>query len=256
MRTNRLSVETPEGIVFSQTLAGPAMRCAAWFVDLMCILTLRMVVANLLSWLDWLSSSVGTAAQILMFFVISVGYAIFLEWAWRGQTIGKRLFGLRVLDAEGLRLKFDQIVTRNLLRFVDILPVCYLVGGVSCWLSGKLQRLGDIAANTVVVRIPVLAQPDLDQLLSGKFNSLRQYPHLAARLRQQVEPAEAAAALQALIRRDEFEPKSRVELFEYLAAYFREKVAFPQEATDGVGDEQYIRNVVDVLYRTANQPAR
>jgi hypothetical protein len=93
-------------------------------------------------------------------------------------------------------------------------------------------------------------EPDLDQLLAGKFNSLRQFPHLAARLRQNTSPTEAGLALQALLRRDEFDPVARVEMFGDLAAHFRAKVEFPPEATDGVADEQYLRNVVDVLYRT------
>jgi hypothetical protein len=95
-----------------------------------------------------------------------------------------------------------------------------------------------------------VTEPDLDQLLAGKFNSLRQYPHLTARLRQQVSPAEAAVMLQALVRRDEFEAAARVELFADLAAHFKAKVAFPAEALDGITDEQYIRNVADVIYRT------
>ena len=123
----------------------------------------------------------------------------------------------------------------------------------SCWFNPKCQRLGDIAANTIVIRIPRVAEPDLDQLLAGKFNSLRQHPHLAARLRQNVSPAEAAVALQALLRRDELEPVARVELFAELAGHFRAKVEFPAEATDGIADEQYLRNVVDVLYRTSGE---
>jgi hypothetical protein len=126
----------------------------------------------------------------------------------------------------------------------------YFVGGAACWLNPKCQRLGDIAANTIVIRNPRVAQPDLDQLLAGKFNSLRQYPHLAARLRQRVSPAEAAVAVQALLRRDEFDPVARVELFGDLAAHFRAKAEFPAEATEGIADEQYLRNVVDVIYRT------
>ena len=130
-----------------------------------------------------------------------------------------------------------------------MLPAFYFVGGVSCWFSTRCQRLGDIAANTIVVRTPKVSEPDLDQLLTGKFNSLRQHPHLAARLRQRVSPGEAATALQALMRRDEFEPAARVALFGQLAEHFHGKVAFPHEAIDGLADEQYIRNVVDVLYR-------
>ena len=90
----------------------------------------------------------------------------------------------------------------------------------------------------------------MDQVLAGKFNSLRQFPHLAARLRQNVTPAEADIALQSLLRREEFDPVARVELFGELAAHFRAKVEFPAEANDGVADEQFLRNIVDVIYRT------
>jgi hypothetical protein len=137
-----------------------------------------------------------------------------------------------------------------LLRFVDSLPVFYFVGGVTCLLNRKCQRLGDIAANTIVISFPRITEPNLDQILAGKFNSLRQYPHLEARLRQRVSPGEAAVGLQALLRRDEFEPQARVELFRNIAEHFRAIAEFPSEATDGITDEQYIRNVVDILYRT------
>jgi hypothetical protein len=160
------------------------------------------------------------------------------------------LLRLRVVDAQGLRLQFNQIVIRNLLRFVDSLPVLYLVGGVVSLLNRRFQRLGDIAANTIVIRAPKLSQPDLDQIMAGKFNSLRRHPHLIARLRQRVSPGEAAVALQAVLRRDAFEPEARVELFSEMARHFAAQVAFPAEATEGITDEQYVRNIVDVLYRT------
>jgi uncharacterized RDD family membrane protein YckC len=255
MIAKTLQISTPEGIVFSQLLAGPVIRFVAWLVDLMCISILVMILNIGMGLLFLVSSNLAMAVATLGYFVISVGYGIACEWRWRGQTIGKRLFRLRVVDAEGLRLQFDQIVTRNLLRFVDSLPLFYLVGGLVCWFSPRCQRLGDLAANTIVIRSPRIAEPDLEQLLSGKFNSLRQYSHLAARLRQRVSPEEGAIALQALLRREQFEPATRVELFGELAAHFQAKVQFPAEATDGVTDEQYVRNVVDVIYRTRSESA-
>ena len=253
MRTSTLQIRTPEGIVFSQLLAGPVTRFLAWLVDAGVIIAMVMVMGFVLGMLSIISADLAGAASALGYFVISIGYGITCEWFWRGQTIGKRLFRLRVVDVAGMRLQFNQVVTRNLLRFVDALPVMYFVGGVACWLSPKCQRLGDIAANTVVLRMPRVAEPDLDQILAGKYNSLRQHPHLAARLRQRVSPGEAAIALQAVLRRDEFEAAARVQLFAELAAYFRTKVEFPAEATDGVADEQLLRNVVDVIYRARTE---
>jgi uncharacterized RDD family membrane protein YckC len=256
MRTATLQIRTPEGIVFSQLLAGPVTRFLAWLIDLVCIMALVAGLGMLVSVFAFIGANLALAVQTLSYFVISIGYGIACEWGWRGQTLGKRMLELRVVDAEGLRLQFHQIVTRNLLRFIDSLPFFYFVGGAVCWLNSKGQRLGDLAANTLVIRTPKLAEPDLDPLLAGKFNSLRHYPHLAARLRQRVSPAEAALALQALVRRETFEPLARVELFAGLAAHFRTKVPFPPDATDGITDEQFLRNVVDVIYRTRSPEAK
>lgn len=255
-KTNTLIVRTPEGIVFSQLLAGPVTRFLAWLIDGACILAIILVLGIVAGLLGLISAGFAQAAYLILYFAISTGYSMILEWHWRGQTIGKRVLRLRVVDAQGLRLHFSQIIIRNLLRNVDLLPGLYLIGGLSCLLSRRAQRLGDIAANTIVIRTPQLSAPDLDQLLADKFNSLREHPHLEARLRQRVSPAEASVALQGLLRRDDLDPATRVELFEQIAAHFRSKVAFPPEATDGITEEQYVRNVIDLLYRPRTRQSR
>lgn len=245
-----LKIQTPEGIAFSFALAGPVVRCLAWIVDFLVIMGCTTIVSTLGQLAGFISPDISLAIMVLGYFVVSIGYGILMEWAWRGQTIGKRLLRLRVMDAHGLRLQFHQVLLRNLMRFVDSLPALYLVGGLASFFSRRAQRLGDIAAGTVVVYNPKPSEPDLDQLLAGKFNSLRQHPHLEARLRQRVSPDEARLALQALVRRDELEPAARVALFSELAEHFKTLVAFPPESVEAMPDEQYIRNVVDILFRT------
>jgi hypothetical protein len=121
--------------------------------------------------------------------MISVGYGIFFEWFWGGRTPGKRIMHLRVVDAHGLKLEPSQVVMRNLLRFVDAIPAFYLVGGAAMLLSRDAQRLGDMAANTAVIRERRLAPVDAAMLAMGKYNSLLDYPHLVTRLRQRASPA-------------------------------------------------------------------
>jgi uncharacterized RDD family membrane protein YckC len=249
-KTNTLLIRTPEGIIFSLLLAGPVTRFLAWVIDLGCIAVLAIQAGLWFRVFNLISPDFARALVVLAYFVVSIGYGIVCEWYWRGQTVGKRLLRLRVMDAQGMRLQFSQIVIRNLLRFIDMLPGLYFVGGLACLLSSRAQRLGDFAANTIVIRNPKTKEPDLDQLLAGKYNSLRDHPHLAARLRQRVAPAEARVALQALLRRDELDDKARVELFSSIAAHFRSLVEFPPEATEGITDEQYLRNVVDILFRS------
>lgn len=249
-KTNILTIKTPEGIAFSLQLAGPVTRFLALSIDLMAVSVATSILQAFLTLLGFISLDLAYAMMILMYFVISMGYGILSEWYWQGQTLGKKILRLRVMDEQGLRLQFSQIVIRNLLRSVDSLPGFYMIGGMVCLFSKRAQRLGDFAANTIVVWNPRIQKPDLGQLFEGKYNSLREYPHLEARLRQRVSPAEAQVALQALLRRDELDPHARVELFHEVADYFKAIVAFPQEATDGISDEQYVRNVVDALYQT------
>jgi uncharacterized RDD family membrane protein YckC len=246
----RLEIRTPEGIAFALPLAGPVARVLALAIDTACVFAASIATGMLLGFLGLVSADMAQALGTLSFFVIQMGYGMTAEWLWRGQTVGKRMLKLRVVDASGLSLRLHQVVLRNLLRFVDALPMFYAVGGAAVLCSRHCQRLGDFAANTVVIRLPKVSEPDLDRLIGGKFNSLRAYPHLVAQLRQEVSPDEAAVALQALMRREEMVDRSRVELFGALADHFREAVVFPPECAEGIGDEQYVRNVVDVLYRT------
>jgi uncharacterized RDD family membrane protein YckC len=252
MQDNQLTIRTPEGVTFNLVLAGPISRSLAWLLDAAAIIAAAMVLIAVLSALGKLSADISGAIFLVAMFVVNLGYAMVLEWFWNGQTLGKRLLGLRVMDVRGLRLQPYQIIIRNLLRAVDSLPAAYLVGGLTSLFNRYAQRLGDLAANTIVIRERRVVEPDLDVILEKvHYNSLRDYPHLAARLRQQAAPEEAELALQALMRRDALTPEARVALFEELAAHFRQKVTFPQEALEGVSDEQYVRNVVDVLFKAA-----
>jgi uncharacterized RDD family membrane protein YckC len=231
-------------------------RFLAWIVDFACIFAIMTAVNMGIQFTQIVSLDFARAAGIISYFVVSIGYGILCEWYYKGQTFGKRLMSVRVMDIQGLRLQFSQIVIRNLLRFIDSLPVGYLVGGLSCLLSPKSQRLGDLAANTIVTREPRIPRPDLEQLLSHKYNSLRDFPHLVARLRHHTSPHEANIALQALLRRDELDPNARVELFEQIAAHFKKIILFPQEVVEGITDEQFVRNIVDVLMQTSGTPKK
>ena len=252
-RRSTLDIRLPEGVVFSLPLAGPATRFLAWLIDLVftlvAILAINRVVGLLLS----LAPDVQGGVSVVLLFAVPILYGVVFEGCWRGQTPGKRLLRLRVMDAGGLRLDLRQVIIRNLLRAVDLLPWLYVVGGVACLATRRAQRLGDLAADTVVVRAERPATPDLAQIAGGKYNTLRDHPVLAARLRQRISPAEAGLALQALLRRETLEPRPRSELFARLAARFRAAVPLPEELEEGVTDEQHVRNVVDVLFQKRGQ---
>lgn len=246
-RQRSLIIETPEGVVFSYRLASPALRSLAWAVDAAAIGTAGYVIGKAADSFGAFNKDWAAAVSTVLFFVASIGYGIVLEWRWRGQTLGKRLLRLRVVDAQGLRLQFPQVAIRNLLRLVDMLPALYLIGGTASLFSRRCQRLGDLAANTVVAREPLFEEPDIEHIAPARYNSLLAYPHLAARLRSLASPEAVSYAIQAATGRNSYDPLARVELFRDLAAYFRSLVQFPPVALEGLTDEQYVRSVLRVV---------
>src|SRR5690349_558817 len=101
-RTNRLQVRTPEGILFSFLLASPITRFLAVSVDVACVAAFSIATRIGSVFFGILNPDFAMAFQIITYFVASIGYGILTEWYWRGQTIGKRLLRLRVLDQRGL----------------------------------------------------------------------------------------------------------------------------------------------------------
>lgn len=249
-RTHLLRVRTPEGVAFTFKLASPVLRAGALFIDWLTVTATWMVLSFVLNLLSLLSADVAGMVTFIAYFVLTQGYSIAMEWLYGGRTIGKRLMKIRVVDARGLRLTFSQIALRNLLRFIDGLPLFYLVGGITALANRRGQRLGDLAADTLVVWEPPEPMPDFSALRGEKYNSLRAHLPTVARLRQAVTPAEGKAAWAALARRDQLEAAARVRLFADLADRFKALAGAPPEVTEGVADEQFVRNVVDVLYVT------
>lgn len=153
-------VDTPESVEFRYTLAGVGARfCAALLDHLIIALILTalillgsIAVTALQIGAGSLAASLLTAILIVVAFLVIVGYYVVIETVQRGQTPGKRAMGLRVIRSNGLPITFSDSLLRNLVRVVDFLPVSYALGVVMMFFNPQWRRLGDIAANTVVVR--------------------------------------------------------------------------------------------------------
>ena len=247
IRSSTAVIRTPEGVEFRLPLAGLFSRMLAFAIDLCVIVALLQLLRQLLGPLAALGTDTLRAITIVGYFVISLTYGILTEWFWRGQTVGKRLLGLRVMEASGLRLSLAQVIVRNLMRFADGLPALYLVGGAACVLSARCQRLGDLVAGTIVIRTSRWTVPDVGQQTGEKYNSLAEQRHLAARLRKQVDPELVRLAASAIVRRNDLEPGARLLVFGELAGYLRNLVPYPTELVDQLSDEQYVRNALAVL---------
>jgi uncharacterized RDD family membrane protein YckC len=163
----------------------------------------------------------GIMVSTLAEFAIGFAYTALLEGLWNGQTIGKRLFHLRVIDQTSLRI--EQAWVRNLMRVFDALPFAYLVGGVSVLSSPLMQRFGDRVAGTLVVRQTPLAVPREEGWTQQKYNSFTEYPSITVRFRRAATPELASLIQDALRRRNELAPYARREIYRELVKICRAK---------------------------------
>jgi uncharacterized RDD family membrane protein YckC len=165
---DKLTIETPEQTALEFPLAGVGSRCLALLLDTLIqigiFLALFMIFGILSAVVpgtgSWASALGMWAAAILYlaFFVLYFGYYAIFECVWNGQTPGKRVAQLRVIQESGRPVLIWQAIARNLMRAVDQIPGIYAVGLASALISKQNRRLGDFVAGTVVVHERPLAK--------------------------------------------------------------------------------------------------
>ncbi|MDE3113483.1 MAG: RDD family protein [Chloroflexota bacterium] len=162
---SRLEIETADHVTLAYDLAGAGNRGFAALVDVV-VATLLVIGIQALEAVAGLVVPGGAmralgGVVVMLTLLVAWAYFIALEWLWDGRTLGKRIFGLRVIAADGSPAGFVAILVRNLIRVVDFLPAFYGLGLLAIVVSGRAQRLGDLAAGTFVVRAP---RPRMDLL--------------------------------------------------------------------------------------------
>jgi uncharacterized RDD family membrane protein YckC len=152
----RLEIETPDHVVLRYQLAGAGNRGFAAIVDFLIAVILMFAIGFAFQALTTLDPTLDDWSGWVAFLELLIAwlYFVLLEWLWNGQTIGKRLFGLRVISEDGEPARFVAVIVRNLVRVVDFLPLLYGLGVVTLIVSSRSQRLGDYAGGTFVVRAP------------------------------------------------------------------------------------------------------
>lgn len=129
----RRSFETPEGVAVAVELADLGSRAAALLVDVAIIVGAILLAALLMFYaLAWVfGSQLGVALFLLVSFFLRCPYFLFFELRWQGQTPGKRLLGLRVVDRRGHALSPSGLAARNLMREVEVfMPLTLLLSGL------------------------------------------------------------------------------------------------------------------------------
>jgi uncharacterized RDD family membrane protein YckC len=151
--TGRVSVDTPEQIQLTFDLAGAGSRMLAYLIDFSIRLALLSVAGMVVMMTTgWAAPGLATGLLLVIAFAVEWGYHTIIEWLWNGFTPGKRALRIRVVRADGVRVDFVRSAMRNLLRAADIFPLFYAAGLLTMFFTGTQRRLGDFAADTMVIR--------------------------------------------------------------------------------------------------------
>jgi uncharacterized RDD family membrane protein YckC len=245
MNNNLYTIATPENVEFSFLIAGYGSRLLSWIIDLLFIATLILAISYLANLMIPLGQGISTALGLTAFFMVNWGYFVFWEWKTGGQSPGKKLFHIRVIQNNGAKITLFQSMIRNLLRIIDSMPFFYLLAFITSFLSPQLRRLGDLAAGTLVIKEETRPRPGIILPESQKYNSFLEDPHLSERIRSQISLVEREALITICLRREELSIPVRLQLFADLAAYCEKRLQ--TDRPPSLSPEKYILNITAIL---------
>ncbi len=237
-------VITSEKVPFTYRVAGLGSRFLAWLADATLIIILGTAGVCAGTVLEIGRQGLGMALILLWFFVLSWGYFFIFEWLWYGQTPGKRLLGIRVIQWQGTSVSFYQSAVRNILRAVDSLPFLYTLGFCVAACNRGSRRLGDLAAGTLVVHVDRKAKPiqalqvDSADLIPVKQSAIRQ--RLA-----QLERDQKQTLLDLCLRRNQLGIRDRAQLFSTAGEFLRQRLHLTPE--EHVSDEKFVMQMAAIL---------
>lgn len=226
---------TPEAVRLRADAAGVGSRSIALMVDL--VIQAVMLVPILLGFLlDGLAGMAETAVFSLFVLTVVWGYFPLFEWLRGGQTPGKRVQGIRVVRTSGEPAGFAPVMVRNLLRIIEVYALPF-VALIAMFVTARSQRLGDLAAGTMVVRDRAMPLPAPTAMAPPDAGAT------ALDTSALTEP-EYAVLRTFLARRDGLDPAARQRLAAGLAARLRQQVGPMAEPHARLADETLIQAAV------------
>jgi uncharacterized RDD family membrane protein YckC len=237
----RHEILTPEHVLIELPPAGLGSRFVALTVDFGIIVAVAGALNMFVSLV--LPRAVGEAVVTTLAFMLAWGYHSYFELRHQGRSPGKRLVGIRVVDGYGLPLTLQQSFVRNAARALDLAPMAYGLGGLVTRLDARHRRLGDLLANTLVIRDVREAVYDRREARSRAFNSLRT-PRVLQAIRRRLSLDEREFLLRLVERADALDPPVRFELMQEVGAHYRTVLGLDDPHLSG---ENLVRGVAAIL---------
>lgn len=268
LNPDQLNIDTPELVDIEMPLAGIGSRFVALLIDsliwaaaLLVLVLLFYFVLPGISAFSNLSEQWATAIVIFAIFLLNWGYFTLFEAFWNGRTPGKRVIRIRVIQRSGRAIGLFESMARNFVRYVDIQPFpLYAVGVIAMFATRQHQRLGDLAAGTLVVRdraeeTPLWSEAGPRTFTAQSFapRTPAPEPHMAYTLPVTGVAKLTAADLEVLegffARRLEMSLETRAALAERIAAAIRAKSGL--EVPGGASVETFLEATARQLREVA-----
>lgn len=239
---SELTIVTPEHVRIRLDPAGLGSRFLATMIDTLIVQGSSSLLVLLIRGL--LPEALAFAVFVTVNFLLTWGWHVYFETRRQGRTPGKRALKIRVIDARGLPVSLHQSLVRNITRVLDFAPAFYGVAAIAALVSKSRRRLGDIIADTLVVRD---AQPLAyrGQLAAERrYNSLRT-PRVLRLIRHRISLEERELLLTICLRADKMSSTARYDLMEEVAAFYRAKLEVEEERISG---ENFVRDLTAILF--------
>lgn len=167
---------TPENVFIEYELAGIGSRMIAFAVDTLIqliavlIIYIGIILAGAMDYTMNSLNSVIIAVGLILVFFVYFGYYVFFEMLMNGQTPGKKIAKIKVIKQNGEPIAFFESALRNILRLIDVLVSFCLLGTFLIIFTKDYKRVGDFAANTIVVKINNIEKLiTADDLFAGAY---------------------------------------------------------------------------------------
>jgi len=247
---SELTIVTPEHVHIRLEPAGAASRFLAILIDSFIVLSISSVIMGTL--VMALPRGIAMAIGLTVGFLLQWGWHVYFEVRHQGRTPGKRALHLRVIDARGLPVSLYQSLVRNITRVLDFAPAFYGIGAIVIMASPTRRRLGDIVADTLVIRE---AQPLVfrGQLAAERRHNSLRTPRVLRLARHRISLEEREFLLSLCIRAERMSAAARYDLMEEVAAAYRKKLEIEEEQMSG---ENLVRDLTAVLFNPREDDAR
>lgn len=246
---SRLRVWTPENVDFDFEIANLASRFYAWFIDqcvIAGVLFLLGCIVSIVAGLSGMGQGLTPVVFVALLFLVPPLYFTLLERWTRGRSLGKKALRLRVIQETGVPLALGPSILRNLFRVVDMMPGVGGIGAAAVFLTRRGQRLGDLAAGTVVIReerrVAPKAARTRGEWLSGEFLA---DPTFRWRILAAVAPDERDLVVQLCLRRHSLDMDSRARLLSGTRELLEMKLG--ASVPPYLSDERFVAGVGSIL---------